>query len=218
MFGISWVQWLGYLASLLILVSMMMNSILKLRIINVVGSTLFAIYGLIIHAIPVLIVNGTIAIINFYFLIRFFTSKSEIFKVLKIRGHNFYLREFLKFYKQDIEKYFPKFKYEPEKNRYSFFILRNMNVAGIFMARIFQPETLLITLDYAIPAYRDFKVGKFIYNHYAHKFIKDGFNTLIAHPSPSRKHNRYLHKMGFKRTKINGHEFFVKHLTNNTTK
>ncbi len=206
-----WVEILGYVASALILISMMMSSILRLRIINVVGSTLFAVYGLIIESYPVFIVNGAIALTNVYYLAKFFTVK-EVFKTIEVRGNNLYLKEFLEFYRDEIKKYFPHFKYEPEKNRYSFFILRNMNVAGIFMAREFSPGTLWITLDFATPEYRDFKVGRFVYTEYAKKFLADGFTRLITKESPQKSHQRYLSKMGFKKEQINGEVYYVKNL------
>ena len=211
MHSISWVEWLGYIASLLVLLSMLMNSILKLRVVNLIGSSLFAVYGLIINAIPVFIVNGTIALINVYYLVKFFFASTDVFKSLEVRGNSYYLREFLKFYNDDIKKYFPHFTYEPEKNRYSFFVLRNMNVAGIFMAREMSPGVLLVTLDYTIPAYRDFKVGKFVYNDYAKKFLTDGYTKIIAFPSVP-KHNKYLHKMGFVREQMGEQSVFVKRL------
>ncbi len=211
MFQYQFAEILGYVASVIILLAMMMNSILKLRIVNLVGSTLFAIYGGLIGSYPVLIVNAAIALTNVYYLFKFFTIK-EYFKTIEVRGNNLYLKEFLDFYNNEIKKYFPKFKYEPEKNRYSFFILRNMNVAGIFMAREYAPGTLFITLDFATPEYRDFKVGKYVYTEYAKKFLADGFTKLIARPSNVKAHNKYLAKMGFREQSYDGQTFFVKNL------
>ena len=68
MFVISWVEWLGYLASILIGISMFMKDIVKLRFINLIGSILFAIYGFIIKAYPVAIINVIIAFVNIYYI------------------------------------------------------------------------------------------------------------------------------------------------------
>ncbi len=205
-----WLEILGYVASVIVLISILMNSILRLRVINLIGSALFSLYGFLIGSIPVAFVNGSIALINIYYLTKMFLEK-EFFKVLNIRGDNYYLKEFLNFYDKDIKKYFPDFKYEPVKNRYSFFILRNMNVAGIFMAREYSPGTLLITLDYAIPAYRDFKLGKYVFTVYYKHFLEDGYTRLICY-SANKSHQRYLKKMGFEKKQIDGKEYFVKML------
>ncbi|MEG1254602.1 YgjV family protein [Clostridium sp.] len=71
MFGISLVEWLGYLASILIAISMFMKDIIKLRFINLIGCLLFAIYGFIIGSYPVSIVNILIVFINLYYLYKY---------------------------------------------------------------------------------------------------------------------------------------------------
>ena len=45
MFGIPAIEWVGYAASIMIAISLIMTNIVKLRIINSIGCILFAIYG-----------------------------------------------------------------------------------------------------------------------------------------------------------------------------
>ena len=59
---------LGYMASVFVAVSLMMRSVTKLRVINLVGAVLFTVYGLIIAAYPVAVVNGFIVLVNIYYL------------------------------------------------------------------------------------------------------------------------------------------------------
>ncbi|MGM9934357.1 YgjV family protein [uncultured Clostridium sp.] len=68
MFNIPWIEYVGYAASILIGISMFMKNIIKLRFINLIGSILFTIYGFIINAYPVAIVNLVIAFTNIYYL------------------------------------------------------------------------------------------------------------------------------------------------------
>ncbi|MEG0309009.1 MAG: YgjV family protein [Clostridium sp.] len=74
MFGISLVEWLGYLASVLIAISMFMKNIAKLRFINLIGCLLFAIYGFVIGAYPVAILNTLIVFVNLYYLYGLFNE------------------------------------------------------------------------------------------------------------------------------------------------
>ncbi|MDO5039409.1 YgjV family protein [Clostridium sp.] len=60
------VEWIGYIASAMIVVSLIMTSIVKLRIINTIGCVLFVIYGIIVGAYPISVSNGLIALINLY--------------------------------------------------------------------------------------------------------------------------------------------------------
>jgi hypothetical protein len=66
--NINLIEWLGYLASVLIAVSFLMKSIKKLRIVNIVGATLFVIYSIVIHAWPVALINTFIVIVNIYYI------------------------------------------------------------------------------------------------------------------------------------------------------
>ena len=56
----------GYLGSLIIAISLTMSDIRRLRWINMVGAAIFASYGLIISAWPVLVLNTFIVLINIY--------------------------------------------------------------------------------------------------------------------------------------------------------
>lgn len=75
MFNVAPIEWVGYAASLFIVLSLTMTSIVKLRIINSVGCLLFIIYGLNLNAYPVVISNALIVMINVYNL--YMLSKSE---------------------------------------------------------------------------------------------------------------------------------------------
>lgn len=202
MFGIPFIEWVGYLASVIILTSMLMSSLVKLRIINCFGSTTFAIYGFMIGALPVGILNAFIAGINLVYLYKAFTRK-EYFNVLEIKRENKYLLAFLEFYKKEINKFFPGFNYVQGMNTITFFILRNMAVAGIFLAREVAPKTLYIGLDFVIPEYRDFKLGNYIYRNNAHFFREKGYSKLCT-KSYNAKHQKYLKRMGFNEEEING--------------
>ena len=61
-------EMLGYSASVLVAISLMMQSVVKLRTINLVGAILFSIYGVMIGAFPVAFLNGFIAVANIYYL------------------------------------------------------------------------------------------------------------------------------------------------------
>ncbi|WP_042273484.1 YgjV family protein [[Clostridium] dakarense] len=68
MFSVNPVEWIGYAASILIVISLMMTSIIKLRIINSLGCFFFVVYGMYVKAYPVAISNAVIILINIYSL------------------------------------------------------------------------------------------------------------------------------------------------------
>ena len=61
-------EMLGYMASVFVAISLMMRSVTKLRVINLIGAVLFTAYGLVIAAYPVAVMNGFIVLVNIYYL------------------------------------------------------------------------------------------------------------------------------------------------------
>lgn len=68
MFGVAWIEWLGYLGSALIVLSLVMRSVVNIRIVNTLGCLIYVVYSLIIGAYPVFITNFLIIIVNLYHL------------------------------------------------------------------------------------------------------------------------------------------------------
>ena len=73
--GISYIEWIGYLASFFLLLSFVMRNITTLRYINSLGCLLFVAYGLLLDSWPLIITNGAIVLINIYYL--FINRKEE---------------------------------------------------------------------------------------------------------------------------------------------
>jgi len=190
----NWIDWIGYIASFVVLVSLLMTSIAKLRWINLVGCLIFGYYGLLIGSIPTAIMNLGIVFINIYYLVKLYNIKEE-FTLVKADVKSDYFKHFMKNNSKDIEYFFGASTIDETKD--VFYILRNNNIAGIIVGEI---ENLRynIVLDYVIPEYRDFKLGDNFYNKDT-SFFKDlGVDELIA-TSTSKEHENYLLKVGFKK-------------------
>ena len=67
--GITITEWIGYLASVALIISFMMKNVKTLRIINSIGSILFVVYGIMLTiSWPIIITNGFILLANIYYL------------------------------------------------------------------------------------------------------------------------------------------------------
>jgi hypothetical protein len=186
---------IGYLGSAFVVTSLAMRSILKLRLIGLAGAITFVIYGYLIGAWPIVWTNVVILLIHAHFL-REIRRSGEYFKVLEVRRESNYLRYFLEHYAEDIENAWPGFEYRPEENILALYILRDLVPAGLFVAKVLDTETLELELDYAIPGYRDFKIGRYLYSR---DTLRDrGFSTIVARTKGDQAAD-YLSKMGFKR-------------------
>ncbi|GGQ24313.1 YgjV family protein [Shewanella litoralis] len=67
-------EWVGYLASVVVAISLMMSDIKKLRWWNLIGAVLFVAYGLAIDAFPVALVNFFIVLIDLYYLVKLYRA------------------------------------------------------------------------------------------------------------------------------------------------
>ncbi|ACK47877.1 YgjV family protein [Shewanella baltica] len=65
-------EWVGYLASVVVAISLMMSNIKKLRWWNLIGAALFVAYGVAIGAYPVALVNFFIVLIDIYYLVKLY--------------------------------------------------------------------------------------------------------------------------------------------------
>lgn len=61
---------IGVLASVIVLLSFVMNGESKIRIINIIGALLFIVYGVLINAFSVWFLNGTLLIVHIYKLVK----------------------------------------------------------------------------------------------------------------------------------------------------
>ncbi len=195
-------EWIGYIASLIVLVSLLMSSIKKLRWINLFGALLFGAYGFMIGSTPTGLMNFGIVIIDIYYLMRMYLSK-EYLRVMPIEEDTEYLKYFLKFYEKDIGKYSDLSKIDISESKIKLYLLRNMNPAGIFICNEYDKHTLEIALDYVIPLFRDFKIGSFVFGKQKIYFLSKGYDRFVVF-TENRDHIRYIKKMGFIETKLNG--------------
>lgn len=185
----------GYAASILIAVSLMMSSILRLRIINLIGAVLFTIYGFAIRAYPVAVVNFFIVLIDLYYLRQMLTAR-EFFRLLPVSPDSEYLAFFLRFYEQEIQRFLPGFAFRPAPGQVIFFVLRNLVPAGLFIGEFEPPDRLLVRLDFVIPGYRDFKTARYVFEEQA-AFFQSRDIQAVCSPPGSPAHRRYLERMGF---------------------
>ena len=181
---------IGYLGSLLVIVSMLMTSVVKLRVINTIGSVIFCAYAICIHSYPTAAMQVCLIIINIINLYKLNNTKKE-YAAVELNFNDGFLSHFLFSNSSDIKKFFPDFPAPSEKDRI-FLITCEGIPAGIFIAVNDGQNNLNVKLDYTTPAYRDCSAGKFMFTHLRHLGIKKVFaETKIP------AHEKYLHKVGF---------------------
>ena len=185
----------GYAASVLVAISLMMSNIIQLRIVNMIGAATFSVYGILIGSIPVAGMNGFIVLINIYYLTQIY-SDVEYFQILKVSKDSEYLETFLNFYQDQIVVFQPDFHSITSEDDLNIFVLRDMVPAGLLVGNIEERNKLVVKLDFVVPQYRDFKIGKFLFDENRSYFREKGIKEIVAAPG-NNKHNQYLEEMGF---------------------
>lgn len=200
---------IGYAGSVVILISLLMKSLVKLRWINLVGSLLFSLYGLIIKAWPVFGINAIIVGIDAWFLIQMVRCRDyfELSPLSEIGTE--YFRKFFLYHENDIHVFFPDTRLEQLVGAETHMLFRNMLPVG-FLAMRLDGEDARIVADYVIPEYRDFKIGVFVYDVKRMYFKQKGIKRFVAE-SGLAVHQRYLRRNGFRRDPAHP-DLFVKAL------
>ena len=88
------IELFGYLGSFLVLISFLMTSVFKLRVINTIGSVIFMTYALIIKSYPTAVMNFCLVLINLRFLWKMSRSEKE-FELIHADVNESYVQYFL---------------------------------------------------------------------------------------------------------------------------
>lgn len=182
---------LGYLGTALVLVSMLMTSVVRLRVINLIGSAIFAVYALLIKSYPTAFLNACLVGINVYQLLKLKRKAGKGYEIQKLNGSDGFAAWFTKKYGDDIKKYFPEVNEERIRQSDGFVVLMEDCAAGILLGTR-SGDRFDILLDYTTPTYRDCSVGRFIYE----KLPALGITELTC-AADTPEHTAYLDKMGF---------------------
>ncbi|MFP4644088.1 MAG: hypothetical protein ACLFM0_07020 [Spirochaetales bacterium] len=197
------VEGLGYLASVLVALSLTMSNVWRLRWINLAGAFVFVAYAGSIAAWPVLLVNAWIVLVDVFY-IRQMTRNRDSFEAFTREADDPMLRSFVSRYKSDIIAYFPDFEAtisDPDgtasgTRREWLLVTRNLSPVGLVVYDWSDDAAVNIRADYVTPAYRDFKNGGQLYAENEGFFASKGASLVVAYAHVD-EHRRYLRRLGF---------------------
>lgn len=66
--GNLWIELIGILATVFVLISFLMKDAARIRKINIIGASLFILYGMLINSISVWLLNGVLLIVHIIYL------------------------------------------------------------------------------------------------------------------------------------------------------
>ncbi len=200
----------GYIASLFLAISLIVNGAFKFRIINMIGQIIFIAYGVLIGAMPIIIANAVLLCINIYQLLKLIKS-NEQFQYVPIQQHDKIVGQFLKFYEKDVKDFFPDFQYQPTlQQQICFVVLRDASIANIFIATIDSKGNATVQINYTVPQYRDYKVGRFIFEQEKKYLTSSNIKQVVYSEVANKSHLHFLQVMGFTVDVVDGKKCWCK--------
>ena len=184
------IEMIGYVGSALVLISFLMTSVVKLRVINAIGGTIFAVYAMIIHSYPTMIMNICLVLINLYYLWKLRNSEPN-YRMICLKPTDGFIDAFLQRHSEDVASCFPGRTWDARTLNRAYLICHGDEAAGILMGSE-ENGVLNIALDYTTPSFRDASVGNYLVDH----LPAEGIHTL-RYTGAEPKHVGFLKKMGY---------------------
>lgn len=196
----------GYVGSALVVVSMLMTSVVRLRVVNTIGSAIFMCYALVIGSYPTALMNLCLIGINVYQLYRLLKDQKQ-YSQIRTDLQDTFVSYFLKKNIDDIRVWFPEFSTQGLEAEIVYLICCENNPASLFIGRSISPGEIEIVLDYATPIYRDTSAGRYLYG----QLKQSGVKTLIFKGNAPR-HVSYMERVGYKKNDKGDYTLVLKDL------
>lgn len=201
----------GYLASVLLALGLLVNNDLKFRWLNTGGNIAFIAYGAVLGAVPIILTNSLLLTINLFYLYKIYNRK-EHFELIEFSNGGILIDRFLSFYQDDIAAHFPEFKREQLEGNLNFVVLRDLVIANVFSTIPGKNGTGVVILNYTVAKYRDYKVGRFIFDTEKKFLLSKGIKNVQYNAVANPRHEKFLTVIGFRKITNEGKSIFTKNL------
>lgn len=195
------VEMFGYVGSALVVISMLMSSVIKLRVINAIGSIISGTYAIICGALPLFLMNAALIIINGFNLYKLLKTEKN-YHLVDCAVDDAGVGYFVEYFKEDIQTYFPCFQMNTSELDQAYMIYCESAPAGILLGKQKGKGIIDVALEYTTPVYRDCSVAKHLYSELPSRGVK----TLVFSQKVSHMHKEFMIKMGF----VKENNMFVK--------
>ncbi|MCG7286672.1 hypothetical protein MHY85_11910 [Cellulomonas sp. ACRRI] len=193
---------IGWVGSVLVVVSLMQARVLRFRWLNFAGSVIATAYNTIVGIWPFAAMNGVIAVIDAYWLWRLTRERhdADVYEVVPVGAGDHYLRHVLGVHADDIARYYPSFGLPGDaagESRWAYLVLRGDETVGVVVVRDAGDGVGEVELDWVTPRFRDFAPGEFVYRR-SGVFAGTGLRSLVV-AEDARDTGPYLERVGFAR-------------------
>ena len=194
-----WLEVIGWVGSAVLVLSLAQARVLRFRLLNLIASVVLTGYNAALGVWPMVAMNAVIAVLDSYHLVRLLRSRDDeaTYEVVRVRPDDEYLAHVLQAHAADIDKHNPGFAAgrEVTDGHSAFLVVRETETVGVVLVRDEGEGEGRVELDYVLPRFRDFSVGKFVYRH-GGRLTGQGLRRLVADTRmPDQDH--YFPRVGF---------------------
>lgn len=198
-----WLEIVGWAGSAVLVYSLLQTRVLRLRALNLVASVVLVGYNAAIEVWPMVAMNAVIAGINVFHLTRLLRTRDDdaTYEVVEVGPTEDYLRYVLRRHAADIERHNPGFVWDgAAAGASAFLVLRETETVGVVLLCTppdGDPTVAQVELDYVLPRFRDFSVGKFVYRRDG-LLARQGLRLLVAPTERMVDARDYFPRVGFR--------------------
>jgi hypothetical protein len=194
---------IGWVGSILVVVSLMQARVLRFRWLNFAGSVIATAYNTIVGIWPFAAMNAVIAVIDAYWLWRLTRERhdADVYEVVPVAAADGYLRHVVGVHADDIARFYPSFGRpggaagDADADRWAYLVLRGDETVGVVVVRDAGDGVGEVELDWVTPRFRDFAPGEFVYRR-SGAFAGTGLRSLVV-AEDARDTGPYLERVGF---------------------
>ena len=185
----------GYVASALVVMSLAMTSVVRLRAISLIGSLIFVLYGVLSESVPIMVTNVAIAMLNVWFLRAELGGKRNLGATV-VAADDPFLVDFLRYHLPDIHRFQPEFELPTgETELLALLLMRDGLPAGALVGSLEDGE-LRVQLDYVTKPYRDSQLSQWLYGKGSAVLRRLGVERVSSAPG-TEPHSSHLARNGF---------------------
>ena len=180
-FAEHWLDLLGWLGSVLLVVSLLQTRVLRFRVLNLAACLSLVVFNALIEVWPMVGMNLATSTINVWFLVRLLRDRHDerAFHVLQVLPHDAYFQHFLAVHDDDIRRIHPAYA-GTEADDLAFQVEKGDETVGVVLIRR-EGDVARVQLDYVTPRFRDFSPGEFVWRR--HPRLRDrGFRRVVTPP------------------------------------
>ena len=186
-----WLEVIGWLGSAVLVWSLAQARVVRFRALNLAASVVLTAYNLALGVWPMVAMNLVISVLDVYHLVKLLRTRDDdaVYEVVEVRPDDEYLAHVLARHASDIDQHNPGFAWGSaddggtggpgERHRVAFLVLRDIETVGVVLLSDDGSGEGRVELDYVLPRFRDFSVGKFVYRH-GGRLTERGFRRIQA--------------------------------------